>query len=267
MNLQVLVATMHQKDLSLLEKMNIRCSAVIANQADGQELLCQSTPYGEVKMITTATRGVGLNRNLALLLAQGDILLFADDDVVYDDGMPQAVLEAFEKLPEADVIVFGLNMTKNGAITETRRVKTGRLRVYNSMRYGTCRMAVRREALLRGNISFHQMFGGGCPFSAGEDSLFLKNCFDRGLKVYGYDYQLGSCCKDSSTWFVGYNEKYFYDKGVLVRKLFPKSAYLMAFYFGAFFKRETQVSLLKRLSLVYAGVRGGKKMIPYGKDQ
>ena len=32
--LQVLVATMHQRDFSLVEKMNIRCDAVIANQAD-----------------------------------------------------------------------------------------------------------------------------------------------------------------------------------------------------------------------------------------
>ena len=36
--LQVLVATMHQKDLSLVEKMNIRCDAVIANQADKNEI-------------------------------------------------------------------------------------------------------------------------------------------------------------------------------------------------------------------------------------
>ena len=30
--LQVLVATTHQKDLSVVEKMNIRCDAVVANQ-------------------------------------------------------------------------------------------------------------------------------------------------------------------------------------------------------------------------------------------
>lgn len=267
MNLQVLVATMHQRDLSLYEKMNIRCSAVIANQAEDRQMLCQSTPYGEVQMITTPTVGVGLNRNAALLLSQGDILLFADDDVIFEDDMPKEVIGAFEKLPQADVIVFGLRMVKNGEVIETRRMKQGRLRVYNSMRYGTCRIAVRREAYLRANLSFHQMFGGGCPFSAGEDSLFLKSCFDKGLRVYGYDYVLGSCIKDSSSWFVGYNEKYFYDKGVLVRKLFPKSAYLMAFYFGAVFKRETTVSLVRRLRLVYAGVRAGKKMTPYGKDQ
>ena len=194
MNLQVLVATMHQRDLSLYEKMNIRCSAVIANQAEDRQMLCQSTPYGEVQMITTPTVGVGLNRNAALLLSQGDVLLFADDDVIFEDDMPKEVIGAFERLPQADVIVFGLRMVKNGEVIETRRMKQGRLRVYNSMRYGTCRIAVRREAYLRANLSFHQMFGGGCPFSAGEDSLFLKSCFDKGLRVYGYDYVLVFTC-------------------------------------------------------------------------
>ena len=36
-HLQILVATMHQTELSLAEKMNIRCSAIIANQADREE--------------------------------------------------------------------------------------------------------------------------------------------------------------------------------------------------------------------------------------
>ena len=131
------------------------------------------------------------------------------------------------------------------------------------MRYGTYRFAVRRKALLDNNIMFHQSFGGGCPFSAGEDSLFLKACFDAGLRVYSHSYVLGSCCKDSSSWFAGYNEKYFYDKGVLVRKLFPKTAYIMALYFGLRFKRETPLAPMKRLRLVYAGVCAGKEMRPY----
>ena len=59
---------------------------------------------------------------------------------------------------------------------------------------------------------FFQNFGGGCIYSSGEDSLFLKACFERGLKVYSNAYVLGSCCKDVSSWFRGFNEKYFYDK-------------------------------------------------------
>ena len=263
MTLQVLVATMHQTDFQVAERMNLKCRAVLANQADRAEISRHDGAEGDWLMITTPTRGVGLNRNIALLAADADILLFGDDDVVYNEGMPQAVIEAFRQNPQADVMLFGMCMMKNGQITETRCSDIRRLRVWNSMRFGTYRIAVRRKAILDHNITFHQSFGGGCAFSAGEDSLFLKACFDAGLKVYSHNYVLGNCAKDTSTWFVGYNEKYFYDKGVLVRKLFPRSAYLMALYFGLHFKRSTSLTPLKRLRLVYAGVRGGRTMTPY----
>ena len=259
--LQVLVATMHQKDLSIVEKMNIRCDAVIANQADRNEILVAD----DLKMITTTTRGVGLNRNIALLAADAEILLLADDDVVYNDDMPQAVIAAFQENPQADVLVFGLDMVKDGVVFEKRRLKNRRLYLFNSMRFGTCRIAVRRQALLRANIFFNQNFGGGCPFSSGEDSLFLKACFDRGLKVYAHEYALGTCAKDTSTWFVGFDEKYFYDKGVLMRYLFPRIPHVMAVYFAVRFKRPTEIKTSQRVRLMLEGVCAGKSMRQYQK--
>ncbi len=266
-NLQILVVTMNRPDLSIAEKMNIRCDAVIANQADREEIVELETEKGRVKMITTKTRGVGLNRNIALMAADADILLFADDDMLYYDGLADGVLSAFERVPQADVMVFGIDIVREGVVTEKRRCKNTRLHVWNSMKYGTVRFAVRRRSIVEKNITFNQCFGGGCPFSAGEDSLFLKACFDSGLKVYSCDYVLGSCSKDSSTWFVGYNEKYFYDKGVLMRNLFPRTSYLMALYFGIRFKRETKLGVPARLKYMFAGVRRGKRMIPYGEGK
>lgn len=259
--LQVLVATMHQKELSIVEKMNIRCSAVIANQADRNEILVK----GDLKMITTTTRGVGLNRNIALLASDAEILLFADDDVVYNDDMPQAVITAFRENPQADVLIFGMDIVKNGRVIERRYLKNRRLHVFNAMRFGTCRIAIRRKALLRANLIFNQNFGGGCPFSSGEDSLFLKACFDRGLKVYANQYVLGTCAKDTSTWFVGCDEKYFYDKGVLMRYLFPRVPRVMALYFAIRFKRPTDIKIMQRIRLMQEGVCGGKSMQQYQK--
>lgn len=258
-SLQVLVATMHQKDLSLLEKMNIRCDAVIANQSDRNEFLIKDS----MKMITTNTRGVGLNRNIALLAADAEILLFADDDMVYNDDMPQSVVAAFKENPQADVLVFGVDITRNGVVTERRHLHTKRVYVWNSMKFGTYRIAIRRSSLLQHNLAFNQNFGGGCPFSSGEDSLFLKACFDAGLKVYAHEYVLGTCAKDTSTWFKGYNSKYFYDKGVLLRYLFPRCPHLMALYFAVRFKRKTDIGVLKRIRLGFAGVRGGKHLQTY----
>ncbi len=263
--LQVLVATMGQTDLSLADTMRIQCSAVIANQTDRDMMENLHKPSGDIKMISTMTRGVGLNRNIALMAASAEYLLFADDDMVYYDGMPQAVCAAFEKNPDADVLVFGVDILQDGQITERRHLKPKRLRVWNAMRFGTYSIAIRRKSLLKGNITFSQLFGGGCPFSSGEDSLFLKTCFSRGLCVYSDSYVLGTCCKDTSSWFTGYHEKYFYDKGVLLRFLFPKMAYLAAFYFAFRFKRTTDLPALARLKLMWKGIRGGKALQPYEK--
>ena len=257
--MQVLVATMHQKNMDILQKMNISCSAVIANQADRNEI----QTCGNVKMITTMTRGVGLNRNIALLASDADLLLFADDDVQYYDDMHQNVVRAFAENPQADVLVFGMDMTKNGEVYEQRHHACRRLHVWNAMRFGTYRIAIRRNAWLKANILFNQNFGGGCPFSAGEDSLFLKACFDQGLRVYAHDYVLGRCAKDTSSWFTGHNQKYFYDKGVLMRHLFPRIPYAMALYFGIRFKRDTELSVKQRIYWMMKGVKAGKTMTVY----
>ncbi len=266
MRLQVLAVTMHREDVSVAEQMNIRCDAVIANQADREEDVSHDTAYGTWRMITTATRGVGRNRNIGLAAADGDILLLADDDVTYRDDMPTEVLKAFAETPQADVIIFGMDMVRDGQVFETRREDFHRIRVWNAMKYGTYRIAIRRDALQRAGVRFHESFGGGCPFSAGEDSLFIKSCLDNDLRIYAHPYVLGTCCKDRSSWFVGYNDKYFYDKGVLVRHLFPRTAYVMALYFAICFKRQTDLGVWRRLRLVYAGVRGGKRLTPYPQE-
>ena len=104
--LQVLVATMRQSDMSIAEKMNISCEAVIANQAGRNEFTETVGEFGRIRMISTDTVGVGLNRNIALFASDSDIILFADDDVVYNDDMPQNVIDAFRENPKADVIIL-----------------------------------------------------------------------------------------------------------------------------------------------------------------
>ena len=70
--LQVLVATMHQSDFSLVEKMNITCDAILANQTEYNAVSEQVYPFGTVRMISTDTRGVGINRNTALDAAEAE---------------------------------------------------------------------------------------------------------------------------------------------------------------------------------------------------
>ncbi len=261
MDLEVLVATVGQADCSLAEKMNIETSAVIANQCGrwGYE----ENPSGRVRMLSTDTKGVGINRNLALQMAKGDILLFADDDVTYYDGTLQGVKDAFQQFPDADVIFFGIDMTREGKVFDKRRNKAGRLHLWNALRYGAARMAIRREAVVKHRLAFSTLFGGGCPYSSGEDTILIRDCFRAGLRVYAHDYVLGTCAKDSSSWFAGYNEKYFFDRGAMLACGFPKAKHLLKWYFAYKSSRKTGIEIKKIIHQMNKGIRAFRQLDVY----
>lgn len=256
MRLQVLTATMNQKDFSLIEKMNISSDVVFANQ-------CKVTGYEEctfqtwkAKMISTNTKGVGTNRNLALMYSDGDIILFADDDIVYMDDYSSKVIEAFEKNKGADALIFGLDMVKNGKREFLIRNKNKRLFFWNSLKYGACVLAARREFVEKWNIKFTELFGGGTLYSCGEDSLFILDLFRKGAKIYAVEYVLGTHVNDTSTWFTGYNEKFFYDKGAWIACAFPKSRHLIKWYFILRFRKKTELSLSNIHKYINSGIQG-----------
>lgn len=263
MTFEVLVTTMGQQEIVQHEKMNLRCDTLIANQCDTWKMEQKQEPFGRVRMLSTATRGVGLNRNLGLAAAEGDIILFADDDIVYYDSDLRGVQDAFRQLPDADVIVFGLDMTKNGQVFDRRRHPVKRLRLHNALKFGAGRMAVRRQALQKHNIRFSTLFGGGCIYGSGEDSLLLRDCFKAGLRVYSHSYVLGACAKDSSTWFTGFNEKFMFDKGAWVACAFPKVKHLIKWYFIWRFSKKTQLSKGQVIRQFNRGIRAFEKLEAY----
>ena len=205
--LEVLCVTMHQKDFSKISQMNISSDVIFANQTDTTEFKQINFDNYTAKMISTNTVGVGKNRNLALMYADADILLFADDDVRYYDGYEKAVLEAYSKYPDADMIIFSMDIVKDGNIIRKISNKDKRLHRFNAMKYGTCVCSIRRESLVKNNIWFSAMYGGGTEFGHGEDTLFILDAFRKTLKIYSSSYVLGSCSKDESTCFNGYNDK------------------------------------------------------------
>lgn len=264
-DLQILVATMKQEDFSLVKKMNIKTNAIIANQHDTDSVINQTTEHGEIKMITTATRGVGLNRNIALMASDAEILLFADDDIVYYDGTLDGVKQAFKQLPDADVIIFSTDITKNGVIIENRYAPIKRRHIWDSLKYGTYALAIRGDAVIKANITFNQLFGGGCIYGSGEDSLFIIECLKKGLRVYTHPYVLGACAKDSSSWFEGYNKKYFFDKGAFWNFAFPKAKllFILALAVKLKKKKKTELSLCQMILSMIKGSKASKALITY----
>ena len=228
MDIQTLVVTTGQDDLSLLEKMAIQTDAIVGNQCDRDEILRCRYGKGELLWLSLKERGVGLNRNTVFMRASADICVFADDDMVFHAGYPAVVRELFGKYPEADVILFDLEEAHPRRKKITKVTKVGRS---NYGRYGAARLALRRERVQMAGVSFHLLFGGGAKYGSGEDSIFLHDCIKKGLKVLAVPVAIATLHDDRpSTWFRGYGEKFYFDKGVLYAQIYGWRAPMIALY-------------------------------------
>lgn len=258
--LQILVASLDKDVRELTHKMNMGSDAVIVNQCDRNGEY--EFTYGEhrIKVIERDERGVGRSRNLALANADAEYIMFSDSDVVYDDGYADKLIKEFEAHPEADLIFFNMR------VREDRRTywndefkKVGKT---NFGRYGAISIAARREAIIRSGVEYSLLFGGGARFSNGEDSLFIMDLLKKGIAMYASPVCLGEEADEGSTWFKGYTEKFFVDRGVLFYFLYGPMATLWAVRFALtkkeYFKGE--IGAFKGYKLIRSGIKLGRKV-------
>ena len=259
---EILCVTMHQKDFSKLEAMNIHSDVVFANQCDCTAYEEKTFAGHRAKMISTATRGVGVNRNLALLYASADICLLADDDVIYRDDMEQRVLAEFAAHPDADIFVFNydetdpVRMQKNYSRTKKRR---GLFRMpWSAFQIAFCRSAQRKA-----NLWFSTLYGGGCIFPCGEDSKWFLDAKRAGLTFYVSKEIIGSVSYETSTWFSGFDQRYFYGKGVYAYAAHERTFWLWKWYYLLRLRKFGTLPQSLRLKWLGKGKQGYKELLSY----
>lgn len=268
MKVQLLISAMHKNPKELIKGMNVSTDAILINQCDefGYETFCVQDEDENDRVVyaySLKERGVGLSRNNALLRADKDISLFSDDDIVYVKDYEKRILSEFEKHSEADVLLF------NVEVCEDRRTYFNqdyhRVRWYNCGRYPAYAIAIKTDKMQENNLTFSLLFGGGAKYSNGEDSLFLKDCLKAGLKMYATDVVIGKETPSESTWFFGYNKKFFYDRGVLYHYLYGA----MAKVWGLRFLLKNKSVMCKEVSFkqAYAYLKEGIYFAKHKKEK
>ena len=261
MKFEILCVTMHQKDFSKIQQMNIHSDVFFANQADSTSLEELDFEGHHARMLTTDTRGVGVNRNMGLQYAKGDICLFADDDVTYCDDMEEKVLAEFAARPDADIMIFHLD-----AIEQHKQIsypKTKKCRGLYRMPWGAVRMAFRLSAVRKANIWFTTLFGGGSIFPAGEDSMWLAAARNAGLTMYVSRETIGKVSFEESTWFTGFDEKYYYGQGAYYQAARPATVWLWAYYSIARTRGKGNLSAAEKMKWFQRGREGYRRLYSY----
>lgn len=260
MKVQVLASVMNQSMERIAEQMNLGSDAVIINQCDRLDYEEMDYKGHRVRFFSFPERGIGKSRNEAILRADRDICLFSDEDIVYEEGYEEAVCKEFERNPKADMILFNIDVEearRTYYITERKRVHW-----YNCGRYGAVSFAIRRDKLLTSRVMFSLLFGGGAKYSNGEDSLFLKEFMSKGYTVYTAPITIGKEIDRESTWFKGYDKKFFHDRGVLYHALYGKLAFAMALRFLLAHKAKmcNDCTVKQAYCWMREGIAEGKKL-------
>lgn len=257
MDIEVLVSTMENKNpVELYEKMNIKTDAIIINQFDKVSFNEIKKENSLLKIFCFNERGIGLSRNNALMRSSGEICMMADDDMIYEEDYLNKVKKAYKKYPDADMIVFNVEIHEKNAIRNTVK-KDGRVRWFNCLRYGTVTFSFKRENIVKNNIFYSLDFGGGAKFGSGEDSLFIWEVIKKKNKVYAVNETIAKVYNYNSTWFTGYNKKFFFDKGALFKSLSPRFSYLLILQF--LFRNKQMYNETFKFKEVFQIMKSGSK--------
>ena len=171
----------------------------------------------------------------------------------------ERIRRIYEELPDADMILVNVKVAPARRTYWNKDIH--RIDHRNYGRYPAYSITARHEALLRANVHYSLLFGGGARYSNGEDSLFLRDCLKAGMKIYSHTICIGEEKERESTWFTGYHEKFFRDRGVLYHYLYGRMALPLSLRFLWVHRRKMcrDVPLGKAFRWMKDGVREGRQ--------
>lgn len=261
--IEYLVVTTGRENMDFLQDMNIKGKTVVTNQSNHYSVdSCENAI-----MVTTPTKGVGVNRNLGLSLAKADYSFIVDDDMVFYDNANEVIERALKVHSDADVIIFNFDYVKDNKVVRPRMKKAGSINIHNCLNYGICCTLVKNTTIQKHNTTFSTLFGGGCIYSCGEDSLFFLECVRNGLRIYTYLEPVGRNEYRESSWFTGYNEKFFFDKGAWIACAFKRMKHLMKWYFVFRLHRFSELPIGTIVHQINAGINGFEHMAVYNEEK
>ena len=220
MKLEVLMSIMNIKNEEQLKNKinqnNITTDVLVINKVENNEDIFE---FENIRCFSMNEKGASKSRNNLMRLAKGDICIFADDDMIYDKNYENTITKAFEKNPDADIILFYIgNYNENRE--KNKHIGNKKINILDIMRARTSEIAFRKSFIEKYNIKFDENFGPPNKFKKGEDTIFLADCLKNKVKIYSVDEKIGSVKNETSTWFTGYNEEFLFCQGALFYRIY-----------------------------------------------
>lgn len=256
MKIEHIISTMKRENFDFLENMNMQTDCLVVNQKCDENQFVYSLSNGQVRVICSPEKGLSRSRNMLLQNSVGDVCIIGDDDVEYLPGYLKIIEDAYERLPDADLIIFRFTHTK-GEETRARYSKTIRLNMQNISKFASVEITFKRESILKAGISFNNEIGLGTEFPSGEENAFLADALRAGLKIYHVPQTICFAVEEHSLKTEEDVKEYLITKGAAFYCIY-KNAF---WFYGLGFIILKKNSLFKNVSIIqaYKWMQEGKK--------
>lgn len=257
MKFELLISTMHKSTtevLQMLAKSNVKCDVLVVVQGDedGYEEINQDNQ--KIRIIFSKERGLSKSRNLALKESKADVVLLADDDLVYFDGFEGIVLSSFAENQENSLIIFNVDNYQREYPSEKKSVLW-----HQVLGFASWQIAFKRQDVLGKGLWLNENFGTGSGiYSSGEENIFLSQCFTY-FKMLYLPVKILKRPESDSSWFTGYDDKYLFDRGAIFYAISQKLSYLLILQFAIRRKKLfPDYSYMKMIGLMLQGLKSCK---------
>jgi len=175
-DVEILISTMNRDSLDFLLPMFpfshfSNFTILIINQTTNGIVL--TSDYSNVRVVNSLERGLSKSRNLAFENAIRKILVIADDDVVYQEGFIDKIINAYNKFPHAAVIKFCAINSDGNLMKNYPSHSKEDLNTFDILNTSSIEITLNKLILEQEKIQFDENFGLGAIFEMGEEAIFL----------------------------------------------------------------------------------------------
>lgn len=257
MKTEVLVSTMNIKNQEDFEekinKMNIKGKSLTINQITKKDIKTTTILKQKNRILSYYEKGLSKSRNRAIENSNEEILLISDDDMIYSSEYEKTIIKAYEKYKDADIIAFVVeNENKDRAKKILNKTK---IRYLMSMKLQSVQLTMKSKSITDNKMKFDEDFGAGSMFFMGEENIFLFDCLRKKMKIYYVPEKIAILKDGKSSWFDGYNERYFRSRGASFYRM-SKVLFLPLILQFAIRKRKLynkEMGMIKTLLEMYKG--------------
>jgi len=248
MDIQVLISTTNPNPEDFY---NLEFEKIVISQNDnGRE-----EKSDRLRFLSFDEKGLSKSRNRAIQESNSDIGLVADDDLQYCEGFEEKIQNAFEKYPDADILTFKI-VTPDGKPYKNYSDKSFKHSRGSIYRVSSVEIVLKLSSIKSAGLAFDERFGLGATFKSGEETIFLNDAINAGLKIYFVPENIVIHPIESSGKVL--DENFFFSKGALVKRLYSGSIYFMLgiiFLVKQIGKKQNTLTLTASMKAISKGYR------------